>query len=104
MSTGRVIAETVSETVIDTVVATAGSAIVGAAIATVTGAVAAPAVVAIATGVALDGINAGVEALTGESATEWVSDAVLNKACAVGSAVKDGAKAVAKWFEKLSFA
>lgn len=104
MSTGRVIAETVSETVIDTVVATAGSAVVGAAIATVTGAVAAPAVVAIATGVALAGINAGVEALTGKSATEWVSDAVLDTACAVGSAVKDGAKAVAKWFQKLSFA
>ena len=104
MSNARVIAETITETAIDTIVATAGSAVVGAAIATVTGVVAAPAVVAIATGAAVAGINAGVKALTGKSATEWVSDAVLDTACAVGSAVKNGAKAVAKWFGKLSFA
>jgi len=104
MSTGRVVAETVSETVIDTALAAAGSAVVGAAIATVTGAVAAPVVVAAATGLAIAGINAGVEALTGKSATEWVSDAVLDTAAAVGNAVADGAKAVASWFGKLSFA
>lgn len=110
MSTGRVIAETVSETVIDTAIAAAGSAVVGAAIATVTGAVAAPAVVAIATGGALALINAGVKALTatetspGKTATEWVSDAILDTASAVGNAVADGAKAVANWFSKLSFA
>lgn len=104
MSTGRVVAETVSETVIDTALAAAGSAVVGAAIATVTGAVAAPVVVAATTGLAIAGINAGVEALTGKSATEWVSDAVLDTAAAVGSAVADGAKAVANWFSKLSFA
>lgn len=104
MSTGRVVAETVSETVIDTALAVAGSAVVGAAIATVTGAVAAPIVVAAATGLAIAGINAGVKALTGESATEWISDAVLDAATAVGNAVADGAKAVANWFSKLSFA
>lgn len=104
MSTGRVVAETVSETVIDTALAAAGSAVVGAAIATVTGAVAAPVVVAAATGLAIAGINAGVEAITGKSATEWVSDAVLDTAAAVGNAVADGAKAVANWFSKLSFA
>lgn len=104
MSTGRVIAETVSETVIDTAIAAAGSAVVGAAIATITGAVAAPVVVAATTGFAVAGINAGVEALTGKSATEWVSDAVLDTASTVGSAVSDGAKAVANWFSKLSFA
>ncbi len=104
MSTGRVIAETVSETVIDTAFTAAGSAVVSAAIATVTGAVAAPVVVAAATGLAIAGINAGVKALIGKSATELVSDVVLDAACTVGSAVKNGAKAVAKWFEKLSFA
>ena len=110
MSTGRVVAETVSETIIDTVLATAGSAVVGAAIATVTGSVAAPAVVAVATGGALALINAGVKALTatdtspGKTATEWVSDAILNTASDVGSAVDDGAKAVANWLSKLSFA
>lgn len=110
MSTGRVVAETVSETVIDTAIAAAGSAVVGAAIATVTGAVAAPAVVAIATGGALALINAGVKALTatdtspGKTATEWVSDAILDSATAIGDAVADGAKAVANWFGKLSFA
>ena len=104
MSKERVIAETVTETVVDTVVATAGSAVVGAAIATVTGAVAAPAVVAAATGLAIAGINAGVEALTGKSATEWASDAIIDTAVFVGNAVVDGAKAVANWFGKLSFA
>lgn len=104
MSTGRVVAETISETAIDTVVAYAGGAVIGAAITTATGAVAAPVVVAVATGVAIAGINAGVEALTGKSATEWVSDTILDAASAVGDAVADGANAVASWFGKLSFA
>lgn len=104
MSTGRVVAETITETAIDTAVSVAGSAVIGAAIATVTGSVAAPAVVAVATGLAVAGINTGVKALTGKSATEWVSDAILDTASAVGNAVADGAKAVASWFEKLSFA
>lgn len=104
MSNGRVIAETISETAIDTVVTYAGTAVVGAAITAVTGVVAAPVVVAVVTGIAIAGINAGVEALTGKSATEWVSDAILDTASAVGSAVADGAKAVANWFSKLSFA
>ena len=109
MSTGRVVAEIVSETIIDTAIGCAGSAVIGAAIATVTGAVAAPVVVAVATGGALALINAGVKALTatdtfsGKTATEWVSDAILDTASTVGSAVADGAKAVANWFSKLSF-
>ncbi len=104
MSTGRVVAETISETVIDTALSTVGSAFVGAAIATVTGAVAAPVVVAAATGLAMAGINAGVKDLTGKSATEWVSDKILDTASAVGGAAVNGAKAVANWFRKLSFA
>ena len=104
MSTGRVVAETVTETAVDTVIAYAGSSLIGAAIATVTGAVAAPAVVAVATGAALWGINAGCEAVFEVSATECISDFVLNTASAVGNAVADGAKAVASWFGKLRFA
>ena len=104
MSTGRVVAETISETVIDTTIAAASSAVVGAAIATVTGAVAAPAVVAVAAGIALWGINTGCEAVFGVSATEAISDFALDTVSAVGNAVADGAKAVANWFGKLSFA
>lgn len=104
MSNGRVVAETISETAIDTVVTYAGSAVVGAAITAATGVVAAPVAVAVATGVAIAGINAGVEALTGKSATEWVSDAILDTASAIGDAVSDGAKAIASWFSELSFA
>lgn len=104
MSTGRVVAETVTETAIDTVVAYAGSAVVGAAITAVTGAVAAPVVVAAATGAALWGINAGCKAVFGKSATEAISDLALDTASAVGNAVSDGVDAVANWFGKLRFA
>ena len=103
MSNGRVVAETITETVVDTAIAYAGSAVIGAAIATVTGAVAAPVVVAAATGGALWGINAGCEAAFGVSATEAISDFALDTVSAVGSAVSDGAKAVAGWFNQLSF-
>lgn len=104
MSTGRVVAETISETAIDTVVTYAGTAVVGAAITAATGVVAVPVAVAVATGVAIAGINAGVKAITGKTATEWASDAILDTATAVGSAVADGARAVANWFGRLSFA
>lgn len=104
MSDGRVIAETISETVIDTVITAGSTAVVGAAIATVTGAVAAPAVVAIAAGIAVWGIQTGCEAVFGVSATEAISDLALNTISAVGNTVADGAKAVANWFGKLSFA
>lgn len=101
MSNGRVIAETISETAIDTSVTYAGTAVIGAAITAATGVVAAPVAVAVVTGVALAGINAGVEALTGKSATEWVSDFVLDTATSIGNAVSNGAKSVANWFQKL---
>ena len=103
MSTGRVIAETISETIIDTAIAGVSSAVVGAGIAAVTGAVAAPVVVAAAAGVALWGINAGCEAAFGVSATEAISDFVLNTVSSAGNAISDGVKAVASWFGKLSF-
>lgn len=89
---------------VDTAVAYAGTAIVGAAITAVTGVVAAPVVVALATGVALAGINAVSKAIFKKSATEVVSDAILDGAEAVGNAVKAGAKVVANWFKKPKFA
>ena len=103
MSTGRVVAETISETIIDTAIAGVSSAVIGAGIATVTGTVAAPVVVAAATGVALWGINAGCEAVFGVSATEAISELVLNTVSSVGNAIAEGTKAVASWFGKLSF-
>lgn len=103
MSTERVVAETISETAIDTAVTYGGSALVGAAIATATGVVAAPVVVAAATGAAVVGINAGVKALTGQTATEWVSDFVIDTTINVGKGIKSCAKAVGNWFGNLSF-
>lgn len=104
MSTGRVVAETITETAIDTALTYAGTAVVGAAITAATGVVAAPVAVAVATGVAIAGINAGCEAVFGVTATEAISDLVLDTVSSVGNAVSDGAKAVANWFGKLSFA
>lgn len=103
MSNERVVAETISETAIDTVVTYGGAAVVGAAITAATGVVAAPVVVAAATGVAVAGINAGVAALTGKSATEWVSDAVLDTAVNIGKGISTGTKTVESWFNKISF-
>lgn len=103
MSDGRVVAETVMETAIDTVVTHAAGIVVGAAVAAVAGPVAVPGVV-IAAGSALvvGAANAGVKALTGKTATEWVSDVVLDGATAMGKAVTSKVKAVGKWFSKLS--
>ncbi len=97
MSNERVLAETVSETLIDTAAAYAGKALIGAAITAATGSVAAPVVVAAASCVAVAGINAGVEALTGKSATEWISDTVLNIAEGAGNELVNGAQAAGEW-------
>ena len=47
--------------------------------------------------------HAGCEAAFGVFATEAISDFALDTVSAVGSAVSDGAKAVAGWFNQLSF-
>lgn len=109
MSDGRVLAETIMETTIDTVVSVAGRAVVGAAVTAALGTVAAPGLLVTAvSGLAIAGINAGVRALTGKSATEWASDAILDAGEAVGKAVGKTAKkvkdTVSGWFGKLSFA
>ena len=108
MSDGRVVAETVTETAVGTALTYGTGIVVGAAVTTVLGTVAAPGVVVVAaSGAIIAGLNAGVEALTGKTTTEWVSDTILDAGEAIGSAVGDVAKnvtnSVGDWFEKLSF-
>lgn len=107
MSDGRVIAETVVETVVDTVADKAAGIVVGAAIAAA--APAAPAVVVVAAStLAVTAINAGVEAITGKTATEWVSDAIIDTGeaavKAIGKGVQKAKKFFAGWGKKLAFA
>jgi len=108
MSDGRVIAETITETAVDTALTYGAGIVVGAAVTTALGTVAAPGVVVVAaSGAVVAGINAGVKALTGKTTTEWISDTILDTGEAIGSAVSNAAKSVSKsigsWFGKLSF-
>lgn len=108
MSDGRVVAETITETAVDTALTYGTGIVVGAAVTAALGTVAAPGVVVVAaSGAIVAGLNAGVEALTGKTTTEWVSDTILDVGEAIGSAVSDVANnvtcAVGNWFEKLSF-
>lgn len=109
MSNGRVVAETITETVIDTALTYGAGIIVGAAVTAVCGTVAAPGVLVVAaSGAIIAGVNAGVKALTGKTTTEWVSDTILDTGEAIGKAVSNVAKnvtnSVGSWFKKLSFA
>lgn len=108
MSTGRVVAETISETAIDTVLTYGTGAVVGAAVTAALGTVAAPGVLVVAaSGVVVAGINAGVKALTGKTTTEWLSDTILDTGEAIGKAVGNAAKnvtqSIGNWFGKLAF-
>ena len=108
MSDGRVIAETITETAIDTVLTYGTGIVVGAAVTAALGTVAAPGIVVVAaSGAVVAGLNAGVKALTGKTTTEWISDTILDIGEAIGSAVSNAAKSVSEsigsWFEKLSF-
>lgn len=109
MSNGRVIAETITETAVDTTLTYGAGIVVGAAVTTVLGPVAAPGIVVVAlSGLLVAGVNATVKAITGQSTTEWISDAILDAgsyiAKKVGNAVSNASKAVANWFGRLSFA
>ncbi|MBO5474615.1 MAG: hypothetical protein J6A08_12665 [Lachnospiraceae bacterium] len=109
MSDGRVIAETITETVIDTALTYGTNIVVGAAVTTALGTVAAPGVLVVAaSGLIVAGVNAGVKALTGKNVTEWASDAILDAGEVIGNAVGNAAKkvsgAIGSWFKKLSFA
>ncbi len=115
MSTGRVIAETVTETVVDTALTYGAGIVVGAAVTAALGTVAAPGVLVVAaSGAIVAGINAGVKALTEKTTTEWVSDAILDAGEAIGNAASNAAKSISqtarnvsksvgKWFKNLSF-
>lgn len=108
MSDGRVIAETITETVVDTALTYGTGIVVGASVTAALGTVAAPGIVVVAaSGAVVAGLNAGVKALTGKTTTEWISDTILDTGEAIGSAVSNAAKNVSEsigsWFGKLSF-
>lgn len=102
MSDGRVVAETITETVVDTALTYGAGIVVGAAVTAVAGTVAAPGILVVAaSGALVAGVNAGVKAITGKTTTEWVSDTILDAGAAIGSAAKKAAATVGKWFAKL---
>ena len=79
MSDERVAAETITETAIGAVMGHGSEIVVGAAVTATLGTAAAPGVVLIAiSGAVVAGFNTGVKALTGETATEWASDMILD--------------------------
>lgn len=112
MSDERVWAETITETVVGTVLTHGSNIVVGAAVTTALGSVAAPGIVVVAaSGAIIAAVNAGVKTLTGKTTTEWISDAILDTGEAVGKAVGNLGREVGKfgesignWFNKLSFA
>ncbi len=99
----RAIAEWATETAVDVGLTYVAGTIAGAAVTTALGTVAAPgiAVVAITGGLGYLA-NLGIEKLTGKTATEWVSDNILDGieagAKKVGNAFSNFGKAVASWF------
>lgn len=106
MSDNRVAAETVVETVVDTLANVGGQAIIGAAISAAFGSVAAPVVVVTAlSGLAVAGINVAAECVTGKTATELISDGILNAGEAIAEGVGNAAVAVANsvgsWWNKV---
>lgn len=104
MSDGRVWAETITETAVGTVLTYGASIVVGAAV-TALAPVSVPGIlVTAASGAVIAGVNAGITALTGKSATEWVSDTILDVGSAIGKGAQKAAKAIGNWFGKLSFA
>lgn len=104
MSDGRVIAETITETAVDTALTYGTGIVVGAAVTAALGTVAAPGVVVVAaSGAVVAGLNAGVKALTGKTTTEWISDTILDTGEAIGNAAKNVSKSIGNWFGKLSF-
>ena len=104
MSDGRVIAETIAETAVDTALTYGTGIVVGAAVTAALGTVAAPGVVVVAaSGAVVAGLNAGVKALTGKTTTEWISDAVLDTGEAISNVAKNVSESIGSWFRKLSF-
>ncbi len=105
MSDGRVVAETITETVVDTALTYGAGIVVGAAITAVAGSVAVPGVVVVAaSGAIIAGVNAGVQALTGKSTTEWISDGILDTGKAIGNKIRQRRKICCRLVLEKSFA
>lgn len=106
MTDGRVIAETITETAIDTGLMIGATAIAGAAVTAFFPMVSAGVAVVAASGLIVAGINAGVKAIAGKSFTEWASDAILDSLEFVGSKIGGSAigatNPIGGWFGKLS--
>lgn len=108
MSDGRVIAETITETAIDTGIMIGASAVIGAAIAAVFPAISAGVLITAASGLVVAGVNAGFKAINkeGKTFTEWSSDIFLDSLETLGEKIGNGAKnahnAIGKWFAQLS--
>lgn len=106
MSDERVVAETVTETAVGTVLTYGAGIVVGAAVTTVMGSTAVPAIVVVAlTSAVIAEVDAGVEAITGKCVTEWISDTILDgiEKKISSDPVTNAAKSIGKWFSKLSF-
>lgn len=101
MSDKRVVAETVTETVVDTVLTYGSSIVVGAAVTAVTATAAPGILVVAASGAIVTGLNVGAEALTGKTSTEWISDAILNTGEAFGNTIRKTSQSRGIWFDKI---
>lgn len=99
-STGRAIAETITETAVDLVKDWGVGLAVSAGVLAVAPAAPAVAIVA-ATAVATNVIDFGVKKLTGKSSTELISDLVLDTGEKVGKFAVNAGKSVVSWSKNL---
>ena len=103
MSDSRVIAETISETAVETALVYGTGIVVGAAVTAAIGTTAAPAIlVAGLSCIVTAGINAGVETFTGQTATEWISDGVLDVGESIGNVGTNVLNATNSWFNQIN--
>lgn len=115
MSDGRVVAETITETAIDTAVGIGAVAVASAAVAAVAPVATTGILIAACAGAVVAGVNVGFKAvhkaITGEekSLTEWASDLILdgienkveNLKQKIGTNIKSAQNVLIKWFPKL---
>lgn len=99
-STGRAIAETITETAVDLVKDWGVGLAVSAGVLAVAPAAPAVAIVA-ATAVATNAIDYGVKKLTGKSSTELISDCILDTGEKVGKFAINAGKSVVSWGKNL---
>lgn len=112
MSDGRVWAETITETIVDTTISYGAGIVVGAAVTTLSTVTLPGVAVVAAGGLIMAAANAGVKALTNKSTTEWVSDTILDAGTKISEGIGKGVKGIVKnvnnsvggWFGKLAYA